>query len=73
MIYHGHAHDDPQSLQTRRVYTAYAFPLNALFDAPPKVRLHKAVSINDLRLCANQRAHKVCGAVTVSPAHATDP
>ncbi len=34
-------------------------PLNALFDAPSKARLRKAVNIADLRLCAKQRAHKV--------------
>jgi hypothetical protein len=34
-------------------------PLNALFDAPSKRRLAKAVNIADLRLCAKARAHKV--------------
>ena len=34
-------------------------PLNAMFDAPSKARLRKAVNIADLRLCAKQRAHKV--------------
>ena len=34
-------------------------PLNALFDAPSKARLAKAVNIADLRLCAKARAHKV--------------
>jgi hypothetical protein len=34
-------------------------PLNAIFDAPSKARLRKAVNIADLRLCAKQRAHKV--------------
>ena len=35
-------------------------PLNAIFDAPAKARLRKAVNIADLRLCAKARAHKVC-------------
>jgi hypothetical protein len=35
-------------------------PLNALFDAPYKRRLAKAVNIADLRLIAKARAHKVC-------------
>ena len=35
-------------------------PLNAIFDAPSKARLRKAVNIADLRLCAKARAHKVC-------------
>jgi len=34
-------------------------PLNALFNAPSKARLAKAVNIADLRLCAKQRAHKM--------------
>ena len=34
-------------------------PLNAIFDAPSKARLAKAVNIADLRLCAKARAHKV--------------
>ncbi len=34
-------------------------PLNAIFDAPAKRRLAKAVNIADLRLCAKARAHKV--------------
>jgi len=34
-------------------------PLNAIFDAPSKRRLAKAVNIADLRLCAKQRAHKM--------------
>ena len=34
-------------------------PLNAIFDAPSKRRLAKAVNIADLRLCAKARAHKV--------------
>lgn len=34
-------------------------PLNAIFDAPSKARLRKAVNIADLRLCAKARAHKV--------------
>lgn len=34
-------------------------PLNALFDAPSKRRLAKAVNIADLRLCAKARAHKM--------------
>ncbi len=34
-------------------------PLNAMFDAPAKRRLAKAVNIADLRLCAKARAHKV--------------
>lgn len=35
-------------------------PLNALFDAPYKRRLARAVNIADLRLIAKARAHKVC-------------
>jgi len=34
-------------------------PLNAIFDAPYKRRLAKAVNIADLRLIAKSRAHKV--------------
>ena len=34
-------------------------PLNAMFNAPSKARLAKAVNIADLRLCAKARAHKV--------------
>lgn len=34
-------------------------PLNAIFDAPYKARLRKAVNIADLRLIAKSRAHKV--------------
>jgi L-lactate dehydrogenase (cytochrome) len=34
-------------------------PLNAVFDAPYKRRLAKAVNIADLRLIAKSRAHKV--------------
>ena len=34
-------------------------PLNAVFDAPYKARLRKAVNIADLRLIAKSRAHKV--------------
>lgn len=34
-------------------------PLNALFDAPYKAALKKAVNIADLRLIAKSRAHKV--------------
>ncbi len=34
-------------------------PLNAIFDAPSKRRLAKAVNIADLRLCAKARAHKL--------------
>jgi len=34
-------------------------PLNAIFDAPAKRRLAKAVNIADLRLCAKARAHKM--------------
>jgi len=34
-------------------------PLNAIFDAPSKRRLAKAVNIADLRLCAKARAHKM--------------
>jgi len=34
-------------------------PLNAVFDAPYKRRLAKAVNIADLRLIAKQRAHKM--------------
>jgi hypothetical protein len=34
-------------------------PLNALFDAPYKRALKKAVNIADLRLIAKSRAHKV--------------
>lgn len=35
-------------------------PLNALFDAPYKARLRRAVNIADLRAIAKARAHKVC-------------
>ena len=46
-------------------------PLNAMFDAPSKARLRKAVNIADLRLCAKQRAHKVsilmiCGICSIA-------
>lgn len=34
-------------------------PLNALFDAPYKARLRRAVNIADLRTIAKSRAHKV--------------
>lgn len=34
-------------------------PLNAIFDAPYKAALKKAVNIADLRLIAKSRAHKV--------------
>jgi L-lactate dehydrogenase (cytochrome) len=34
-------------------------PLNAIFDAPYKARLKRAVNIADLRLIAKARAHKV--------------
>jgi len=34
-------------------------PLNAIFDAPYKRRLARAVNIADLRLIAKSRAHKV--------------
>jgi len=34
-------------------------PLNAIFDAPSKRRLAKAVNIADLRVCAKARAHKM--------------
>ena len=34
-------------------------PLNAVFDAPYKRALKKAVNIADLRLIAKSRAHKV--------------
>lgn len=34
-------------------------PLNAVFNAPSKRRLAKAVNIADLRLCAKARAHKM--------------
>jgi L-lactate dehydrogenase (cytochrome) len=35
-------------------------PLNAVFDAPYKARLKRAVNIADLRSIAKARAHKVC-------------
>lgn len=38
-------------------------PLNAIFDAPSKRRLAKAVNIADLRLCAKARAHKVSSSI----------
>ena len=43
-------------------------PLNAIFDAPYKRRLAKAVNIADLRLIAKSRAHKVrrCSMVIAS-------
>jgi 4-hydroxy-L-threonine phosphate dehydrogenase PdxA len=34
-------------------------PLNAIFDAPYKARLKRAVNIADLRQIAKSRAHKV--------------
>jgi L-lactate dehydrogenase (cytochrome) len=34
-------------------------PLNAIFDAPYKARLRRAVNIADLRGIAKARAHKV--------------
>lgn len=37
-------------------------PLGAVFDAPYKAALKKAVNIADLRLIAKSRAHKVCKA-----------
>ena len=36
-------------------------PLNAVFDAPYKRAVKKAVNIADLRLIAKSRAHKVSG------------
>jgi len=41
-------------------------PLNALFDAPYKRRLAKAVNIADLRAIAKSRAHKVRFCVLIS-------
>ena len=38
-------------------------PLNAVFDAPYKRALKKAINIADLRLIAKSRAHKVCECV----------
>lgn len=38
-------------------------PLGAVFDAPYKARLRKAVNIADLRLIAKSRAHKVRNAL----------
>lgn len=35
-------------------------PLNAIFDAPYKRQVARAVNIADLRLIAKNRAHKVC-------------
>lgn len=49
---------NPHKLGVHKVLSK--IPLNALFDAPSKARLAKAVNIADLRLCAKQRAHKVC-------------
>jgi L-lactate dehydrogenase (cytochrome) len=40
-------------------------PLNAIFDAPYKARLRKAVNIADLRMIGKARAHKV-SAVSVA-------
>lgn len=34
-------------------------PLNAVFDAPYKARLRRAVNIADLRIIAQARSHKV--------------
>ena len=36
-------------------------PLKAVFDAPYKAALKRAVNIADLRLIAKSRAHKVSG------------
>jgi L-lactate dehydrogenase (cytochrome) len=43
-------------------------PLNAIFDAPYKRAVKKAVNIADLRLIAKSRAHKVSLRV-VAPNH----
>lgn len=47
----------PHSLGVDKILSK--IPLNAIFDAPAKRRLAKAVNIADLRLCAKQRAHKM--------------
>ena len=47
----------PHKLGVHKIFKH--IPLNAIFDAPAKRRLAKAVNIADLRLCAKARAHKV--------------
>jgi len=48
---------NPHKLGVHKILSK--IPLNALFNAPSKARLAKAVNIADLRLCAKQRAHKM--------------
>lgn len=49
---------NPHKLGVHKVLSK--IPLNAIFDAPYKARLRRAVNIADLRLIAKARAHKVC-------------
>jgi hypothetical protein len=48
---------NPHKLGIHKVLSK--IPLNALFDAPHKASLKRAVNIADLRLIAKARAHKV--------------
>lgn len=48
---------NPHKLGVHKILSK--IPLNAVFDAPYKARLKKAVNIADLRLIAKARAHKV--------------
>ena len=48
---------NPHKLGVHKVLSK--IPLNAIFDAPYKRRLAKAVNIADLRAIAKSRAHKV--------------
>jgi L-lactate dehydrogenase (cytochrome) len=48
---------NPHKLGLHKIFQH--IPLNAIFDAPYKARLRKAVNIADLRLIAKARAHKV--------------
>lgn len=48
---------NPHKLGIHKVLSK--IPLNAIFDAPYKARLKRAVNIADLRLIAKARAHKV--------------
>jgi hypothetical protein len=50
---------NPHKLGVHKVLSK--IPLNAIFDAPYKARLRKAVNIADLRMIAKARAHKVRG------------
>ena len=53
---------NPHKLGIHKVLSK--IPLNAIFDAPYKARLKRAVNIADLRLIAKARAHKVNSALS---------